>query len=67
MVTSTCDLPNRSINVSILEIELAGAFVVFLVEGAAGGEDSNSHGMFARNECRARLAVSQSKIRKVKK
>ena len=27
-----------------LKIELAGAFVVFLVEGAAGDEDANGHG-----------------------
>jgi hypothetical protein len=33
--------------VSILEIELAGPLVVFLVECTAGGEDSNSHAMFA--------------------
>jgi hypothetical protein len=30
--------------VGILEVELAGAFVVFFIEGAAGDEDSNRHG-----------------------
>src|SRR6476660_10646955 len=39
--------PEHLGNVSILEIELAGPLVVFLVERTAGGEDANSHGMFA--------------------
>src|SRR5215217_6201418 len=39
--------PEHLGNVTILEIELTGSLVVFLVERTAGGEDSNSHGMFA--------------------
>ena len=31
-------------NVSILEIKFAGKFVIFLIEGAAGNENSNGHG-----------------------
>src|SRR3954462_10412065 len=56
--------PEHLGNVRILKIELTGSLVVFLVERTAGGEDSNSHGMF--RECRTRIAASQSKIKKLR-
>src|SRR3954470_11762091 len=35
--------PEHLRDVGVFEVELAGAFVVFLVEGAAGNEDANRH------------------------
>jgi hypothetical protein len=36
--------PEHLRDVGILKKELAGAFVVFLIEGAAGDENSDGHG-----------------------
>jgi hypothetical protein len=34
--------------VSVFEEELAGAFVIFLIEGAAGDKDSDGHKMLKK-------------------
>ena len=46
--------PEHFRDVSVLKKELAGAFVIFLIEGAAGDEDSDGHDKSAR--CEAKLA-----------
>ena len=48
--------PEHLIDVSILEKELAGGFVIFLIERAAGNKDSDNHRdvtkKFAWGECK---------------